>query len=149
MDKPSHPFKVINNGYRFEFESVSSTKVIQKVIEYRELEVENLFNLALLDIDENGIHSDIVVSDNGDMESVLATVIQTIQVFLALHPRAKVLFMGSTKTRNRLYRAVISKYYQETERIYEIHGINNWENEPFEKNKDYEAFLIFLRHSSN
>ncbi len=83
------------------------------------------------------------------MESVLATVIQAIQVFLAFRPKAKVLFMGSTKTRNRLYRAVISKSYQQTERIYEIHGINNWENEPFEKNKDYEAFLIFLRHSSN
>ena len=149
MDKPAYPFKVVKNGYRFEFESISPKRTIQKVIEYKELEVENLFNLALLDIDENGIHSDVVVSDNGDMESVLATVIQTIQVFLALHPKAKVLFMGSTKTRNRLYRAVISKYYQQTERIYEIHGIHNWENEPFEKNKDYEAFLIFLRHSSN
>jgi hypothetical protein len=149
MDKSAYPFKVIDNGNRFEFESVSSVKTIQKVIQYKELEVDNLFNLALLDIDENGIHSDIVVSDNGDMESVLSTVIQTIQVFLALHPEAKVLFIGSTKTRNRLYRAVISKYYQQTERIYEIHGINNWENEPFEKNKDYEAFLIFLRHPSN
>jgi hypothetical protein len=149
MDKPAYPFKVLQNGYRFEFESISSTKTIQKVIQYKELSIKNVFNLALLDIDENGIHSDIVVSDNGDMEFVLATVIQTIQVFLALHPQARVLFMGSTKARNRLYRAVISKYYQQMERIYEIHGINSWENEPFEKNKDYEAFLIFLRHSSN
>ncbi len=63
MDKPAYPFKVINDDYRFEFESISPTRTIQKVIQYKELEVDNLFNLALLDLDENGIHSDIVVRD--------------------------------------------------------------------------------------
>jgi hypothetical protein len=149
MDKKAYPFKVLDNGFIFEFESISPLKIVKKVVEFSEFDVGNLFNLALFDVSEDGKFSDISVSDNGDMENILSTVIQTIQVFLALHPKAKVLFMGSTKSRNRLYRAVIAKYFHATERIYEIHGITDWKNEPFEKNKDYDAFMIFLKISNN
>jgi hypothetical protein len=150
MDKKAYPFKVLDDGYVFEFESISQQKVVKKIVEFSEFEdVENLFNLALFDVSDDGSFSDISVSDNGDMENILSTVIQTIQVFLALHPKAKVLFMGSTKSRNRLYRAVIAKYFHATERIYEIHGISDWQNEPFQKNKDYDAFMIFLKIPNN
>jgi hypothetical protein len=145
MDKPTYPFKVLENGLRFEFESRSPSRVIQKIVEFKELEIPSIYNLALLDIDENGNYDDMVVSNNQDMETIIATVIRTIQVFLSFQPTAKVLFMGSTLSRTRLYRGIINKYFAQAEQIYEIHGIIDWINEPFQSHKNYEAFLIFLK----
>ncbi len=145
MDKPSYPFRVLENGKRFEFASVSPNKTIQKVVEFRELETPGIYNLALVDICESGKYDDMTVSNNQDMETIIATVIQTIQVFIALNPNTKVLFMGSTPSRTRLYRGIINKYIGQAKQVYEIHGIIDWVNEPFNGNKNYDAFLIFQK----
>ena len=145
MDKPNYPFKVLDNGHRYEFQSISENKIVQKAIEFKELEVPTIYNLALVDIKQDGSFDDMSVSDNGDMETIIATVIKTIQVFLTFKPNSKILFMGSTPSRTRLYRGIISKYLHQAELIYEIHGISDWENEPFRANKNYDAFLIFLK----
>lgn len=145
MDKPVYPFKVLENGQRFEFESVSLDKTIQKLVEFRELEIPNIYNLALVDVCQNGTFDDMSVSNNQDMETIIATVIRTIQVFLTFQPTAKVLFMGSTPSRTRLYRGIINKYLAQAEQIYEIHGIIDWVNEPFQGHKTYDAFLIFQK----
>jgi hypothetical protein len=85
------------------------------------------------------------VSNNQDMETIISTIIRTIQVFLTFQPTAKVLFMGSTPSRTRLYRGIINNYLAQAEQIYEIHGIIDWLNEPFQGHKTYEAFLIFQK----
>jgi polysaccharide pyruvyl transferase WcaK-like protein len=90
----------------------------------------------------------MTVSNNQDMEIIIATVIQTIRVFIALKPDAKVLFMGSTPSRTRLYRGVINKYIAQAEQVYEIHGIIDWINEPFNGSKNYDAFLIFQKKTN-
>ena len=81
----------------FEFESISETKIIRKIIAY-ELVDENefIFNLSLMDKDENGFVSDMIVSNNRDMEKVLATVIQTLPNFFSEFKNSKVFFSGST-----------------------------------------------------
>ena len=145
MDKPSYPFNVLENGQRFEFQSVSYDRTIQKVVEFRELEIPDIYNLALVNVNKDGTFDDMSVSNNQDMETIIATVIRTIQVFLTFQPIAKVLFMGSTPSRTRLYRGIINKYLAQAEQIYEIHGIINWVNEPFQGDKTYDAFLIFQK----
>lgn len=67
------------------------------------------------------------------------------QIFLLFKPAAKILFMGNTPSRTRLYRGIINKYLAQMEQIYEIHGIINRMNEPFQGHKTYDAFLIFLK----
>jgi hypothetical protein len=146
MDKPAYPFTVLEDGQRFEFQSISSDKIIQKVVEFRELEMPDIYNLALVDIKQDGTFDDMSVSNNQDMETIIATVIRTIKVFLTFEPSAKILFMGSTASRTRLYRGIINKYFAEAEQFYEIHGITDWTNEPFQGHKTYEAFLIFLKN---
>jgi hypothetical protein len=147
MDKPAYPFNVNEYGQHFEFQSISKGRIIQKVVEFRELEISNIYNLALVDVKEDGTFDDMTVSNNQDMETIIATVIRIIQVFLIFKPTAKVLFMGSTASRTRLYRGIINKYLAEAEQIYEIHGIIDWENEPFQGHKTYDAFLIFPKIS--
>jgi hypothetical protein len=145
MDKPAYPFKVLANGQRFEFESVSLDKTIQKLVEFRELEIPNIYHLALVDVRLNGTYDDMSVSNNQDMETIISTIIRTIQVFLTFQPTAKVLFMGRTASRTRLYRGIINKYLAQAEQIYEVHGIIDWVNEPFQGHKTYEDFLIFQK----
>nr|MCU0339015.1 hypothetical protein [Spirosomataceae bacterium] len=119
MDKPAYPFKVLEDGQRFEFQSISQKRVVQKVVEFRELETANIYNLALVDIKQDGTFDDMSVTNNQDMERIIATVIRTIQVFLTFKPSAKVFFMGSTPSRTRLYRGIINKYLAQAEQIYE------------------------------
>ena len=85
------------------------------------------------------------VSNNQDMETIISTIIRTIQVFLTFQPTAKVLFMGRTASRTRLYRGIINKYLAQAEQIYEVHDIIDWVNEPFQGHKTYEDFLIFQK----
>ena len=70
MDKPAYPFSVLENGQRFEFQSVRQGRTIQKVVEFRELEIANIYNLALVDVKQDGSFDDMSVSNNQDMETI-------------------------------------------------------------------------------
>ena len=143
MEQPSYPFRKFKRELLFEFESVSDTKTIKKVIAYELVnESQMIFNLSLVDKDENGSVSDMVVSNNRDMEKVLATVIQTLPIFFAEFEGSRIYFSGSTPVRTRLYRIVIAKFYQYFEREYSIFGFVSQVAEPFEQGRNYEAFLI-------
>lgn len=87
----------------------------------------------------------MIVSNNNDMEKVLSTVIQTLPVFFTEFKGSQIFFSGSTPVRTRLYRIVITKYYHEFERDYSIFGFLNQKAEPFQKGKNYEAFLILKK----
>ena len=143
MEQQSYPFKKYRRELLFEFESISETKTIRKIIAY-ELVDENefIFNLSLVDKDENGLVSDMIVSNNKDMEKVLATVIQTLPNFFSEFENSKLFFSGSTPARTRLYQIVIGKYYVEFEREYLIFGFLNQVAQVFQKGINYEAFLI-------
>ena len=143
MEQPSYPFRKFKRELLFEFESVSETKIIRKVIAYELVdETQMIFNLSLVDKNENGGVSDMVVSNNQDMEKVLATVIQTLPIFFADFENSRIYFSGSTPVRTRLYRIVIAKFYQDFERQYSIFGFINQAAEPFQEGRNYEAFLI-------
>lgn len=143
MNQASYPFKKFKRELLFEFESVSDTKTIKKVIAYELVdESQMIFNLSLVDKDENGSVSDMVVSNNQDMGKVLATVIQTFPTFFAEFEDSRIYFSGSTPVRTRLYRIVIAKFHQNFEREYSIFGFINQIAEPFQKGRNYEAFLI-------
>lgn len=104
--------------------------------------MKGLFNLAFGDKDEHtGEINDTVISNNNDSEKVLATVVATLYAFTDKHPDAYVLATGRTKSRTRLYRMGITKYFDEIKKDYNIYGLRNEEWENFEKEIEYEAFL--------
>lgn len=143
MEQPSYPFKKYKRELLFEFESVSEIKTIKKVIAYELIDdKQKVFNLSLVDKNDDGKISDMVVSNNNDMEMVLATVIQTLPIFFAEFEGSQIFFSGSTPSRTRLYRIIIAKFQKDFEREYAIYGFINQIAEPFQKGKNYEAFLI-------
>ncbi len=110
MKQDFYSYKSDNQKLEFEFESISQEKRIRKIIVYTPLsENGNMYNLALGDFLDNGEVSDLTVSNNADMEKVIATIVQTIFVFFEQHPNSLIYFKGSTVERIRLYRIIISK----------------------------------------
>ena len=130
----------------FEFTSIGVKGNIKKLIQYTPTNYKDLYNLGFGDKNElTGEIDDTVISNNGDSEKVLATVVATLFAFIDKHPKAMVYAKGSTHSRTRLYRAGITKYLKLIEEDFLIYGLleNHWQK--FEKNVDYEAFLVQLK----
>ena len=144
MTHPFYDFTVHNETLRFEFDSVGN-QVIPKVIVYEKLPFPDTYNLALGDIDEQGKADFETISDNGDRDYVLATVIQTLIAFFQKHPRASVLITGSTPSRTRLYQVVIARELVEIQKRFDIYGVTEMGDEPFRKGALYQAFVISLK----
>lgn len=143
MNEPSYPFSRVEDRFVFEFDSVSNTKIVRKLVEFRLIDANMaLYNLALVDILSDGTASDLSVSNNQDMPKVLATVFRALLYFFDKNPQSKVLIQGSTKSRTRLYQMAIVKYLLEIEHKFSIWGFIEEDFENFVKGKNYEGFII-------
>ena len=102
-----------------------------------------MYNLAFGDKDlETGDIDDKVISNNGDSEKVLSTVVATIYAFTDKYPQTWIYATGSSKARTRLYRMGISKFLEEVKIDFEILGEFNDEWEDFKPGTEYEGFLV-------
>ena len=127
----------------FEFISIGTKGRITKLIQFTPTNYKNLYNLGFGDKNmETGEINDTVISNNGDSEKVLATVVTTLYAFTENHKEAMIYATGSTKSRTRLYRMGISKYLDEVTADFEIYGEINSEWELFNNGIEYEAFLV-------
>ena len=127
----------------FEFTSEGPRGQIKKLVKYSETNLKDLYNLAFGDMDvKTSEINDKIISNNGDSDMVLSTVVSTVYAFTNKYPDAWVFATGSTKARTRLYRIGITKYLLEIKRDFQVFGLKDEEWEPFEKDVLYEAFLV-------
>ncbi|TKK64018.1 hypothetical protein FC093_23445 [Ilyomonas limi] len=127
---------------RFEFISEGPRGAIRKLIEFQATTDPGLFNLAFGDKDPlTGSIDDLSVSDNGDTEKVLATVIAALYAFCDKYPDAYIYASGSTKARTRLYRMGITKYYDQMRADFYLYGQIGDDFPEFELGVDYDGFL--------
>ena len=132
MNEKSYPFKISTANIRYSFESVSEEKVIEKAVIFVETDYPNIYNLALVDVLEDRTESDITVSNNNDLETVMATVIKIIDDFLNKFPDKSVIFRGSDLRRTRLYRIIISREYESISEYFKILGLKDGSFHQFE-----------------
>ncbi|MGN6495179.1 MAG: DUF6934 family protein [Agriterribacter sp.] len=133
---------------RFEFVSEGTKGVIRKFIEFQETNYAGLFNLAFGDKNSSSESiDDLSVSNNGDTEKVLATVISALYAFCDEHPDAFVYASGSTKARTRLYRMGITKYYTQVQVDFYLYGQLGDDFVDFEPGVDYDGFLAQRKFS--
>jgi hypothetical protein len=143
MNLPRYELKAEKSLLVYEFTSEGSKGQIPKLIKFSETTLKGFYNLAFGDKNsETGELDDTVVSSNGDSEQVLATVVSAVYAFTSLQNDAWVYATGSTKSRTRLYRMGISKYYDEIEKDFYLFGMWNGEWKEFEMEIDYTAFLV-------
>jgi hypothetical protein len=77
--------KSVGNFTVFEFVSEGPLGTIKKIIQFQSTNEPNLFNLAFGDkILKDQEFDDLVVSNNGDSEKVLATLVAALYVFLII-----------------------------------------------------------------
>ncbi len=126
----------------FEFISEGPKGLIRKRIEFQRTTDPRLFNLAFGDKNlVTGEIDDQAISNNGDSEKVLATVVGAVYSFCDLYPDTFIYAKGSTKARTRLYRIGISRYIEEMKRDFYLYGQIGEDFSPFQVGKEYHAFL--------
>lgn len=143
MKLPRYELKAEKSLMVFEFISEGTKGEIPKLIKYSETNLKDMYNLAFGDKNsETGEIDDKVVSNNGDSEKVLATVVATVYAFSDKYPDSWIFATGSTKARTRLYRMGITRYIDEIKNDFEIYGLKENEWEVFQKEVEYDAFLV-------
>ncbi len=126
----------------YEFTSEGPKGQIHKLIKFSETALKDFYNLAFGDKDLiTGNIDDNVVSNNGDSERVLATVISAVYTFTDANPEVWVYATGSSKSRTRLYRMGISKYIDKVQKDFFVFGQLEGEWEEFQNGIDYTAFV--------
>ncbi len=127
----------------YEFISEGTKGQIPKLIKFSETALKDFYNLAFGDKDlKTGDIDDNVVSNNGDSEQVLATVVAAVYAFTDKQKHVWVYATGSSKSRTRLYRMGITKYIDEIKKDFLIFGQREGEWEKFKKEVDYTAFVV-------
>lgn len=129
MKKERYELTAENELMFFEFVSIGEKGHIKNVIEFSETNVDDVYNLAFGDLDENkGKISDTVITNNGDSSKVLATVASSVYAFTAERPKAWVFATGSTKVRTRLYRMGLANNLEEISKDFYVFGLkdDNW-----------------------
>ncbi len=126
----------------FEFVSEGTRGAIRKYILFQPTTESNLYNLAFGDKDPvTGELNDMAVSNNGDTDKVLATVVASLYAFFDRYPNAFVYATGSTASRTRLYRIGITRFYEEVSRDFYLYGQFGDDFPEFELGKEYSGFL--------
>jgi len=128
---------------KFEFHSDGPNGKIKKRVAFKPFaNNSDVFNLGFGDVDTSGEINDTVISNNSDSQKVLATVALTVYKFYERHPDSWVFATGTSKLRTRLYRMGITNNLEEIRNDFYVFGFIKKAWEPFEKGREYEAFLI-------
>jgi len=142
MKLPKYQLKSGRKLLSYEFTSEGPKGLIEKRIQFTLLNQGEVYNLAFGDKDLiTGEIDDLVVSNNGDSEKVLSTVVSAVYAFCDKHPEAAIFASGSTPARTRLYRIGIAKYFDDIKDDFVIFGQLEDHWELFDKGKEYLAFL--------
>ncbi|CAM3963692.1 hypothetical protein B0A58_16045 [Flavobacterium branchiophilum NBRC 15030 = ATCC 35035] len=143
MKLPKYPLSSSETLMSFDFISEGHKGLIHKLVKYQPTNIDNVYNLAFGDKDlQTGEIDDEVVSNNGDSEKVLATVVSTVYAFTDKYPNFSVYASGSTKARTRLYRIGITRYINEIKCDFEILGELEDDWDEFQVGVEYEGFLV-------
>ena len=145
MKEEKYNFKKLAEEHYYEFFSEGPKGKIKKVVSYRLIEEfpSRIYNLGFGDWNqEQGDVDDTVATNNRDRQKVLATVANTVLDFTKTHPDALIFAQGSTPARTRLYQMGIGNFFDEIGALLLVIGYYNGDWQPFEKGKNYQAFLI-------
>ena len=142
MKLPKYHLKAESKFTRFEFISEGTKGAIRKLIEFQTTSDIDVYNLAFGDKETaTGNLDDLAVTNNGDTEKVLATVVAALYVFFDNYHTAYVYATGSTKGRTRLYRMGITKFYKEMQKDFYLYGQLGDDYSELELDKEYDGFL--------
>lgn len=143
MNLPRYEYVTESAAEFFKFTSEGIKGNIKKLVVYTQTLESNIYNLAFGDYNEdNDSINDEVITDNKDMQKVLATVASTLYIFADKHPNTWVYATGISEARTRLYRIGITTNLEEILQDFEVYGLNGQTWKAFKKGEEYQAFLV-------
>jgi hypothetical protein len=143
MILPKYPLSSSDQLMTFEFESEGKLGRVVKLVAYQPTNLKGVYNLAFGDKNaDTGQINDRIITDNGDRDKVLATVAATVYAFTDKYSDSWVYLTGSTKSRTRLYRMGIAKFFEELNQDFEVYGQLNDNWEKFKPDTEIEGFLV-------
>ena len=144
MDK--YQIKANSDQRIFDFVSIGPKGKFHKRVVFAKTSYDGVYSINLADFDHNSGYLDYYsISDNGDRDRILATVVSCLFAFFNEYPNTYVYATGSTPARTRLYRMMMSKYFALLEDDFNVFGEleNDWER--FRKDGSYRAFMVSLK----
>jgi len=84
---------VQNDFNRFDFIGSGKNGPVRKRVSFSKTEMDQVYNLAFGDVDENDELDDLSISDNGDRNKVLATVVSIVTLYTNRCPDRRILFL--------------------------------------------------------
>jgi hypothetical protein len=142
MRLPKYHLKSDVSFTRYEFISEGHKGAIRKLIEFQATTNPEVYNLAFGDKKHSTDEiNDLAVSNNGDTEKILATVVAALYTFFDKYSNVYVYATASTETRTRLYRMGITKFYKEMQDDFYLYGQIGDDFQEFELGKNYVGFL--------
>lgn len=144
MNYPRYEYSTEDELNIFEFDSIGTKGKVAKIVQYTEMNIKGYYNLGFGDLDpETKEINDDIVTNNGDGQKVLATVVSTVYAFTGKNTDAYVYATGSNEVRTRLYRMGITNNLEELKRDFYVYGLrNDGEFELFIVGEDYLGFLV-------
>ena len=139
----------------YNFISKGTKGDLEKLIQFKPFNLEqNIYNLGLGTVDENGRVDFLTVTKNGDRDKILATIAASAYVFSQTYPDRQIFLTGDIPSKTRLYQMAINNAHEELSKTFVIIGLkfNSQEKKyypsSFEKKVNYDAFL-FIRKEEN
>jgi hypothetical protein len=131
----------------FDFVSIGKNGKIHKRIVFNPTENDSIYSLTYGDVTETDRIDDTSVSNNGDRNKILATIVLAVDRYTARYPDRTIYFMASTNARTRLYRMVIGLHWEELSAKYLIFADADSEDGwvPLQKNMEITAFSIMRK----
>jgi hypothetical protein len=144
MNYPRYEYATEDELNIFEFVSVGNKGKVTKIVQYTEMTIKGYYNLGFGDLDiETKEINDEIVTNNGDGQKVLATVVSTVYSFTGKNPDAYIYATGSNEARTRLYRMGITNNLEELKKDFHVYGLRNDQVfEHFIVGEDYLGFLV-------
>lgn len=100
MNYPRYEYSAEDELTVFEFDSIGIKGKITKIVQYTEMSVKGYYNLGFGDLDlVTREINDEIVTNNGDGQKVLATVVSTVYAFTGKNPEAYIYATGSNEAR--------------------------------------------------
>ena len=150
MKYTRYEYQTEDELHYFKFTSTGPKGDVKKIVEYTKVSIENIYNLAFGDYNEQTDRlNDNIITNNGDSSKVLATVVSTVYAFTGKYPDVWVFATGSTEVRTRLYRMGISNNLEELKEDFYVYGMK--EDETFEEfiiGEDYQGFLATRKNKN-
>jgi hypothetical protein len=94
----------------FQFSSTGTAGTVVRQVRFSGQKDGRIYHLDLRDLPAGKKSDPALLADNGDMDQVMATVIQIIEIYTERYPRRTIRLKGNTGQKAQLYRAALDKH---------------------------------------